>query len=75
MSVKLRKISKHKPCRVCGADMKGQYGREVGLIVTIVLCKECTEIYRDKIFKLPSEIELMPKMLTFAPLALERGTK
>ena len=75
MSIKLRKISKHKPCHQCGADLKGKYGAEIGLIITITLCANCADLHKAQIFNLPDELEYLPKALTFAPLALERGTK
>ena len=72
MSVKLRKIYQDKHCHNCNAQLQGQYGSEVGLVLTIYLCKVCTQANKARIFELPNEVELLPRALTFEPLALTK---
>ena len=71
MSLILRKNHNGSVCHICGHKIgKGEYGGEVGIVLTIYLCSSCAYINKDKIHALPLSLELTRKALA-SPLMLD----
>ena len=68
--IKLRRVAKAKPCYACGSELHGKYSGEVAVELTITLCLDCAYALKDRLFRLPSSVELKRQALTNEPLSL-----